>query len=146
MKYVFPVLLTEDESGRWVATCRDVPEAMTDGVDLDAVTGDMGAALGAALAGYLKQGRRLPSPSVPDVCELLMPVAPLVAAKLALSSAMNRQGVSNSELARRLGVTEAVVRRMVDPDHASRLDRLVDALSCLGVCLAIEDVPDVSAA
>jgi antitoxin HicB len=139
-------LLTEDESGHWVATCRDVPEAMTDGVDLNTVTSDMGVALGAALAGYLKQGRCLPIPSVPELCELLVPVAPLVAAKLALISAMSRQGVSNSELARRLGVTEAVVRRMVDPDHASRLDRLVEALACLGVCLAIEAVPDASAA
>lgn len=138
-------MLAEDESGRWVATCRDVPEAMTDGVDLDAVTNDMADALGAALAGYLKHGRSLPKPSVPEVCELSIPVAPLLAAKLALSSAMNRQGVSNSELARRLGVTEAVVRRMVDPDHASKLDRLVDGLSCLGVSLAIEDMPVVSA-
>jgi len=29
-------------------------------------------------------------------------------------------GISNSELARRLGVRETVVRRMLDPDHDTR--------------------------
>jgi hypothetical protein len=39
------------------------------------------------------------------------------------------EGVSNVALARRLGVSEAAVRRLVDPDHASRLDDVVLASS-----------------
>lgn len=52
---------------------------------------------------------------------------------------MRRQDVSKAELARRLGVTEAVVRRLVDPDHASRIERVQSALATLGVDRVIEE-------
>jgi hypothetical protein len=41
-----------------------------------------------------------------------------IAGKLALYLTMIEQGVTNSELARRIGVRETVVRRMLDPDLA----------------------------
>lgn len=69
----------------------------------------------------------------------MVPVPTHVAAKFALYQAMQQQRVSNMELARRLGVTEAVVRRLVDPDHASRIERLEAALATLGVGLVVED-------
>ena len=69
----------------------------------------------------------------------MVPVPPLAAAKLALCEAMRRQEISNTELARRLGVTEAVVRRLVDPDHASRIERVQAALAALGVELVVEE-------
>ena len=62
------------------------------------------------------------------------------AAKLALYQAMRKRGISKVELARRLGVTEAVARRLVDPDHASRMERVETALEVLGVDLIVEDV------
>jgi hypothetical protein len=69
----------------------------------------------------------------------IVPVPPLAAAKLALCEAMRRQEISNAELARRLGITEAVVRRLVDPDHASRIERVQAALAALGVELVVEE-------
>jgi predicted transcriptional regulator len=48
-------------------------------------------------------------------------------------------GVGNSELARRLGVTEAVVRRILDPDHAARLEAALEALG-QRVVMGVEDV------
>jgi antitoxin HicB len=68
-----------------------------------------------------------------------IPLPPLAAAKLALCEAMRRQEISNAELARRLGITEAVVRRLVDPDHASRIERVQAALAALGVELVVEE-------
>jgi DNA-binding phage protein len=65
-------------------------------------------------------------------------VALYLAPKLALYLAMRRKGVNNSELARRLGVTEAVIRRMLDPHHNTRPDHLQAALAALGVRLLIE--------
>jgi len=51
------------------------------------------------------------------------------------------QGVSNSELARRLGVRETVVRRMLDPDHDTRSEKIQAALEALGkrIVVAIDD-------
>jgi len=54
---------------------------------------------------------------------------------LALYQAMQRMDLSNSELGRRLGVGETVVRRMLDPDHATKLANLERALRCAGVKL-----------
>ncbi|WP_198005603.1 type II toxin-antitoxin system HicB family antitoxin [Thioalkalivibrio thiocyanodenitrificans] len=91
------------------------------------------------------RSRELSCPSKAKRGQCLAPVAPLVAAKPALRAAMREEGVSNVALARRLGVSEAAVRRLVDPDHASRPDGVVAALSVLGRGLIIEDQRQVAA-
>lgn len=139
MRYVYPVTVERDEDGRYVARAADVPEALTDGATRDDALRDMTEALGAALAGYANEGRALPEPSETAGGEYLVPVAPLVAAKLALRAAMREEGVSNVELAQRLGLSEGAVRRLVDADHASRLDGVVAGLAALGHSLIIED-------
>lgn len=139
MRYIYPVELVQDVQGRYVATSRDVPEAVTDGETAQIALQEMADALGAALAGYSLDCRELPAPSKPHAGEYLVPVNALVAAKLALRSAMQEQGVSNVRLAEQLGLSESAVRRLVNPDHLSRLDRVVAALAALGRRLVIED-------
>jgi len=139
VRYVYPVAMKRDEDGEYVVTARDVPEAITSGKSQREALQEMSEALGAALAGYAQEGREVPLPS--DACpgEHLVPVAPLVAAKLALLAAMHSENVTNVELARRLGVSEGAVRRLMNPDHASRLDGVVAALAALGRGIIIED-------
>ena len=60
------------------------------------------------------------------------------AAKMALHDAMVGGGISNVELARRLGVTETVARRLRDPLHASRMDRIEAALRAVGRRLVVQ--------
>lgn len=64
-----------------------------------------------------------------------------IAPKLALYWRMQDMKVSNSELARRLGVRETVVRRMLDPDHATKSEKLQAALEALGqtVVMVVDD-------
>ncbi len=52
--------------------------------------------------------------------------------------AMREQGISNVELARRLEVTEAVVRRLLNPDHSSKIEKMEAALEALGKRLIVE--------
>jgi antitoxin HicB len=59
---------------------------------------------------------------------------------LALRSAMREQGVSNVRLAELLNISESAVRRLVNPDHLSRLDGVVAALAVLGRRPVIEDL------
>lgn len=139
MRYAYPVRLKRDEDGSYIATSRDVPEALTEAATAAACLRAMGDALGAALAGYSLAARPLPAPSALKSNEHLVPVAPLVAAKLALRSAQQIQGLSNVALAQGLGVSEGVVRRLVDPDHASRLEGVLEALAVLGQSLIVED-------
>ncbi len=138
MRYAYPVTLEPDADGRVVASFEDVPEALTDGADEAEALAEAADALAAALAGYARERRPLPRPS-PARGRHVVPIPALAAAKLALCEALRRQGVNNSELARRLGVTEAVARRLVDPDHASRIERVEDALAALGVELIVEE-------
>ena len=50
---------------------------------------------------------------------------------------MREKGVNNSELGRRLGVSETVVRRMLDPDHATKPQKVQAALAVLGKRMAV---------
>jgi hypothetical protein len=57
---------------------------------------------------------------------------PLVAAKLALYEAMRAQPMTRTELARRLGLQENAVRRLLDRDHRSHIDQIDGPLAALG--------------
>ncbi len=54
-----------------------------------------------------------------------------IAAKAALYQAFCDAGVSKTELAHRLGVDHREARRLLDPRHASSLDRLDQAVTAL---------------
>ena len=64
-------------------------------------------------------------------------------AKAALWAAMEEAGVSKRELARWLGVTEGVVRRLLNFRHRSHIGRLETALAALGKRLVV-DVQDAA--
>ena len=67
----------------------------------------------------------------------MIAVPPLVAAKLALYSAMRERGVSAAELAQRLGVKENVVRTLLHLKRRAHLGHLDRALAALGVQLEV---------
>jgi antitoxin HicB len=54
---------------------------------------------------------------------------------------MGELGLNNAKLARRLGVRETIIRRMLDPDHATKTEKLQAAVELLGqkIVLAVED-------
>ena len=54
-----------------------------------------------------------------------------MAAKAALYLAMQEAGMSNVQLARKLGCDEREVRRMLDPRHPTKLPRIKEALEVL---------------
>jgi len=85
-----------------------------------------------ALAGRLVRRDAIPRPSKPRRGERRIPVAMYLAPKLALFRAIERSAVNNSELARRLGVTELVVRRMLNPKHETKAGKIEAALRALG--------------
>lgn len=58
--------------------------------------------------------------------------------KTALYQAMREDNISKSELARRIGVDEKEVRRMLDPRHSSKTPGMERALLCLGRSVVAE--------
>ena len=139
MRYVCPCdLHPEDPAGHYV-TFPDVPGALTGGSDEEEALEMAEDALVAILAAYVRQGEAIPIPSAARSDQHLVPVPPLVAAKLALYTAMREQGVTSADLGRSLGVSEEAVRKLVDPDYGSHLTTVMKALHAVGRSLVVED-------
>ena len=138
MIYSYPCQLTPDEDGGLVATFPDVPEAITGGDDRPEALAMAEDALATALAGYVHEKWEIPTPSEPVDGQVSVPVPSVVAAKLALYSAMRAQRITKVELAERLGVTESAVRKLTNPDHRSHMSQVQRALREVGRRLKVE--------
>jgi antitoxin HicB len=130
MRFAWPVEVLEEPEGITV-TCPDVPELVTCGGTLPDALDSAIDALVSALSFYTDEGRKLPSPS-PSRGRHVVTVPALIAAKLALHEAMVAAGISNTELGRRLGTDEKAIRRLRDPLHGSKIERVEAALRELG--------------
>lgn len=130
-EFAWPMKLTPQGDGSLLVTFADFPEAITDGADR-AEALDMAAdCLEEAVAARIADGEDIPLPSRRGKGEYLVVLAPLFAAKAALHMAMRDAGISKSALARRMGCDEKEIRRLLDPRHGSRIDRIDEALSHL---------------
>jgi antitoxin HicB len=130
--FTYPASFRRDQDGRPVVGFPDFPHAHTDGKDMREAMEEAIDCLGSVLARAIAAKKDIPVPSPPRRGQRLVPVPLWIAGKLALYLAMREQGISNSELARRLGVRETVVRRMLDPDHDTKSEKLQAALEVLG--------------
>jgi antitoxin HicB len=110
----------------------DLPEALTGGADLDDTREQAADCLAEALAGRIARGDGIPTPSKLKRGQYPVSVPLYLAPKLALYLAMREGGMRNTELARRLGVSETVVRRMLNPKHNTKPERIQAALAALG--------------
>lgn len=137
----YPARLRRDRDGRTVVSFPDFPEAHTDGRDRKEAFDEAVDCLGSVIAFRIAGKEAIPHPSAPKSGQRLVPVPLWIAAKLALYQAIREAGISNSELARRLHVRETIVRRMLDPDHETKAERLQAALQALGkhLVIAVQD-------
>ena len=135
--FAYPARFERCQDGRVVVSLVDFPHSHTDGKDLTEAIEEAGDLLGSVIAQYLADRAEVPTPSACKRGQRLVGVPLWIAAKLALYFAMRERGINNSELARRLGVRETVIRRMLDPDHATKSEKLQAALSVLGKRLVV---------
>ncbi len=132
MEIGYPATFRTDKSGRPVVRFVDLREVMTDGRDLREAVEEAQDCLGSALAARIAHKEEIPYPSRQKRGQRLIAVPLWVAPKVALYWAMREAGVKNVQLARRLEVRETVIRRLLDPDHATRSDKIQAALAALG--------------
>ena len=135
-RYAYPARFSRVQDGITV-TFPDLPEAITGESDLDETMAEAADCLQEAIAGRIVRREEIPEPSEPKRGQRMIPVALYLAPKLALYLAMREQGVNNSELARRLGVTEIIIRRMLTPRHNTKPEKIQAALAALGKRIAI---------
>jgi antitoxin HicB len=119
----------------------DLPEALTGGDDLQDTLVQAADCLAEAIAGRIARGDSIPTPSKQKRGQHLISVPLYLAPKLALYLAMRERGMPNTELAKRVGVSETVIRRMLSPKHNTKPEKIQAALAALGkrIVVSFED-------
>ena len=133
LRFNYPVKLARDrKDGGYVVTCRDLPEAITQGETVAEALVEAEGALQAAIEGRIEDALDVPTPSLAKRGERMVATPITTALKAAVYVAMREQKVSKSELARRMRVHEKEARRMLDPHHPTKVPALERALAALG--------------
>jgi antitoxin HicB len=136
-RFQYPVLLKSAKEGGFVVTCRDLPELVTQGETVEDALEQAADAMDEVFATYLTEGVDFPQPSKAKRREHWVAPPAETVAKAALYVAMRQAGISKVQLAKRLGVDEKEVRRLLDPHYGSKLPRIAKAISLLGQRLVI---------
>lgn len=136
--FIYPAKLTPDEEeGGFVVNFIDLPEAITQGKDVEDALGEAADCLDEAIANRIVMGLPIPKPSRIAKGHYFVALPAQTAAKAALYVALGKAKISKMELARRLQCDEKEVRRLLDPRHPSKLPRIEAALAALGQKLVV---------
>jgi antitoxin HicB len=128
----YPAIFHRESADEWVVRFPGLEGALTGARTLEQAETEAVDCLGSWLASALAEKREIPSPATAKRGQRMVSVPLWIAPKVALYRIMVNSGINNSELARRLGVRETVVRRMLDPDHATKLGNIERALLAAG--------------
>ncbi len=108
----------------------DIPEALTQG-DTREEALEMGLdALITSFDFYFEDNQRVPAPG--DITGDFVEVPASVAAKVLMLNAFLDSGLTQVELASRMGVKKQEVTRIFDLHHSTKIDTIQKALSALG--------------
>lgn len=139
MRYAYPCVLTSEEDGGYSVSFPDVPEALTCGENRDEALAMAEDALAVALGAYVQGREDIPVPGPNSSGQDIVAVPLVVAAKLALHTAMREQGLTKVGLARLMGLSEGAVRKLLNPNHRSHIRQVEKALRKVGRRLVVED-------
>ncbi len=130
--FEYPANVEQDLSGFYLVTFPDFPEAATDARSRGAALSEAIDCLEEAVAGRIKRGEDIPPPSPPGAGAVPVALPALYSMKAALYLALREARLSQSALAAKLGKNEEDIRRLLDPEHASRTSALEAALRSIG--------------
>jgi antitoxin HicB len=121
----------------FLVTFPDIPEAITQGDDIEDAMLHAADVLESALDFYLESGRPIPAPSKSNRGQHLIELPASLSAKILLRNEMVAQKIRPAELARRLKVTPQEVTRLTSLHHTTKIDGIAGALKALGKTLEI---------
>ena len=104
----------------------------TDGRTIEEAKEEAVDSLNEALASIISDNEPLPLPTKPKKGEYLIAPDALIAAKAALYVAVKEEGLSKTALAKRLNLSEAVGRRLLDPKYQTKIINIDKALTAMG--------------
>jgi antitoxin HicB len=131
--FIYPAVLTPDEAeGGFTVRFVDLPEAITQGNDVEDALREASDCLEEAIANRIVMGLPIPKPARIQKGRYPVALPAQTAAKAALYLALQEAKINKTELAKRLRCDEKEVRRLLDPHHPSKLPRLEAALAAMG--------------
>lgn len=107
---IYPARIRPD-GNRFFVMFPDIPEALTDGGSREEAVANAADALETAMEFYFEDSRPVPPPSALKRGQVPIALPASLSAKVLLLNAMIEEGVTPSELARRLGVRGRCGRR-----------------------------------
>ncbi|MFW1971066.1 type II toxin-antitoxin system HicB family antitoxin [Acinetobacter bereziniae] len=129
---LYPAKFDLQDDGCYVVSFRDIPEALTQGYSLEEAKENALDSLITAFDFYFEDNRAIPLPSEALEGEYLIELPISVWSKVLLLNAMLEQHVSQSELAKRLHRSRQEMQRIIDLNHNTKIDTVVEALKQLG--------------
>ncbi len=131
----YPVKLTQDDNDTVLVAAPDFPEVVTFGEDRDDALARAVDAIETALMGRIAAREEIPQPGKTGRDFVALPA--LTAAKLSLYWAMREDSIGKAALARKLGWHLPQIDRLLDLNHASKLEAIEAALAALGRTMEI---------
>ena len=132
-RFSFPVTLTTDEvDGGFTVTFRDLPEAITQGENIEDALNEATDCLEEAIANRVIRRLPIPTPSEANEKEYLVTTPLQTSFKASIWLAMQEKNINQTQLATTLNVDEKEVRRILDPSHNTKLETLERSLLALG--------------
>lgn len=131
--YSYPAKLERDEDGRYVVTFPDFGwGGATDGETREIALSEARDLLRELLATTIREGNSIPTPSRASNHQPVVEPPVAIALKAALYDASKESGISQRQLARDLDIAENELRRMMNPDHATKTATLDAVLRQMG--------------
>ena len=136
-QFVYPAILAPDDEEEGIVRFADLPEAITQGMDVKNALSDAADCLEEAIANRIVIGLPIPRPSGLKKGQHAVPLRAQTAAKAALYIAMREAKIGTMELAGRLHCKEEEERHLLDPRRPSGLQRLEAALAAVNQKLIV---------
>ena len=130
-------MLERDEDGSYVVTFPDFGWGATAGETRETALIEAQDLLRELLRTTIREGEPIPVPSRASKHRPLVSAPVSIALKAALYDATQESGISQRQLAHDLNVTENEIRRMLNPDHATKTSTLDGALRQLGKRISV---------
>ena len=136
-RFEYPAKVERDEAGFYFVTFPEFPEAATDSRQHQKILAEAVDCLEEAVAGRIKRGDDLPTPSRIGPGMITVSLSAIYAMKAAFYLAVREARLSRSDLAAKLGSDEKEIGRLLNPRQISPAAELEAALRAIGKCVRV---------
>lgn len=134
MRYAVQIV---QDGTRYSVECRDFPELHTAGDTVEDALKEAGDAIETVMMIYIDGQRTIPTASAKKDGEHWAYVSSLSAAKALLWNEFKRQGITKSELGKRIGIDLKGIEYLFDIMHNTKMERIDAAFEALGKRLEV---------